>query len=173
MDPSDVQAIVVHCSAGASSASVEDIRRLHVEGRGWSDIGYHWLIDANGVVHAGRDEARVGAHAIGFNHRSIAVCLIGHYDEGRDLLTDAMWEALVDLCTSLARRYGVDSQDIVGHRETYDRRGERRLKTCPGTAVNMARLRGAVEQRLNPPPLDVSWTLTESECVPRSESVPE
>lgn len=49
-------------------------------GRGWSDIGYHNIIRRNGVLEHGRDLAIPGAHARGYNSKSIGICLIGGVD---------------------------------------------------------------------------------------------
>ena len=45
-----INKIIVHCSATreGQDISVDTIRKWHVEGRGWSDIGYHFYIDING-----------------------------------------------------------------------------------------------------------------------------
>ena len=58
--------IVIHCSATRANqhVTIEDIRHWHVVERGWSDIGYHWIIDRNGIIHKGRDSRLSGAHVI-------------------------------------------------------------------------------------------------------------
>ena len=45
-----INKFIVHCSATreGQDVTVETIRKWHVEGRGWSDIGYHFYIDING-----------------------------------------------------------------------------------------------------------------------------
>ena len=47
-----IKEIIVHCSATreGQDISVDTIRKWHVEGRGWSDIGYHFYIDINGEI---------------------------------------------------------------------------------------------------------------------------
>ena len=74
-----INKIIVHCSATreGQDVSVDTIRKWHVEGRGWSDIGYHFYIDINGKIHKGRDIARMGAHCKGQNRNSIGVCYCG------------------------------------------------------------------------------------------------
>ena len=79
-----VREIVVHCSAtrpewyqGLSlNAKRDEIRRWHLA-NGWSDIGYHWLIDRDGAILAGRAETVIGAHVSGRNNGTIGICLIG------------------------------------------------------------------------------------------------
>jgi N-acetylmuramoyl-L-alanine amidase len=74
-----IKEIIVHCSATreGQDISVDTIRKWHTEGRGWSDIGYHFYIDINGNIHKGRDIARMGAHCSGHNKHSIGICYCG------------------------------------------------------------------------------------------------
>ena len=50
-----IKKIIIHCSATreGQDISVDTIRDWHLK-RGWSDIGYHYVIDLNGVVRPGR-----------------------------------------------------------------------------------------------------------------------
>lgn len=80
-----VNEIIVHCSAtypswmekARTSEKVAEIRRWHMQDRGWSDIGYHWIIDRDGTIQAGRAETTIGAHVQGHNAGTIGVSLIG------------------------------------------------------------------------------------------------
>ena len=88
----DINQIIVHCSATPPSMIVgaDDIRKWH-KARGWSDIGYHYVIKRNGVTEKGRDITRVGAHAKGHNEDSLGVVLIGGIDEdGKYIGREAM-----------------------------------------------------------------------------------
>jgi len=73
-----IKEVIVHCSATPPrrDVNVDDIRRWH-KGRGWSDIGYHFVITRSGLVQNGRPIKFVGAHCKGRNRRSIGVCLVG------------------------------------------------------------------------------------------------
>ena len=75
----EIDLIVVHCSATPEGKhfSTETIRNWHVNGNGWSDIGYHWVVELDGKVRAGRPEQRVGAHVKGYNRSSIGICYVG------------------------------------------------------------------------------------------------
>lgn len=74
-----INEIILHCSATTEGrdVSTEEIRRWHVRSNGWSDIGYHFVIELDGEVKVGRPVARVGAHVKGRNRKSIGVCYVG------------------------------------------------------------------------------------------------
>jgi hypothetical protein len=80
-----VDEIVVHCSAtrpdwmvnASFAARVAEIRRWHMRDRGWRDIGYHWVIDRDGALAAGRPESAIGAGVIGHNAGVLHLCLLG------------------------------------------------------------------------------------------------
>ena len=74
-----INKLIVHCSATREGQNipVETIRKWHVEGRGWSDIGYHFYIDLEGNIFKGRDIAKMGAHCKGHNRNSIGICYCG------------------------------------------------------------------------------------------------
>ena len=71
-NPRNIKEIIVHCSATPEGEdfTVEQIRKMHLA-RGFSDIGYHYVIYRDGSIHKGRDEAKSGAHCTGHNTISI------------------------------------------------------------------------------------------------------
>ena len=77
-----ISKIIIHCSATRASQVVllEDIRRWHLE-RGFSDIGYHFIVHQNGWIDYGRPLSLPGAHCKGHNHDSIGICYIGGLDD--------------------------------------------------------------------------------------------
>ena len=84
-----INEIIIHCSDTQEGCDVTaaDIRRWHTTpkekgGRGWRDIGYHYVIRLDGTIEVGRTIERVGAHCIGrngedHNSHSIGICYIG------------------------------------------------------------------------------------------------
>ena len=81
---------VVHHTAGTNSYSraqsaaiVRGIEVYHVQGNGWNDIGYNFLVDRFGTIYEGRgggiDQNVIGAHAQGFNSGTVGVSMIGNY----------------------------------------------------------------------------------------------
>jgi hypothetical protein len=97
--------IIVHHSAGFTNYNdylwvVNYYWDLHVNTNGWSDIGYNWLVDPNGVVYEGRGSGNLGAHFSCLNGGTIGVCVIGNYMTNTvdpNALTSlkelALWEA--------------------------------------------------------------------------------
>lgn len=75
----NITEIILHCSATTPSMDIgaEEIRRWHVNGNGWSDIGYHGVIRRDGTLESGRPMDQIGAHAKGHNVNSIGICLVG------------------------------------------------------------------------------------------------
>ncbi len=107
----DINEIILHCSATPEGRhhDVEDIRRWHVDGRGWSDIGYHYLILLDGTVEAGRPVARQGAHCKGHNKDTIGICYVGGCDKSmkpKDTMNHGQEKAFLNLVEALRNVFG-------------------------------------------------------------------
>lgn len=80
--------LVVHHEGGGPSsntssdwaATVRSVWNYHVNGRGFWDIGYNYLIDPNGVIYEGRGNNVQGAHAGGANVGTMGICLLGDFE---------------------------------------------------------------------------------------------
>lgn len=119
-----INELICHCSATQEGKdfTVEDIRRWHTtpvpRGRGWSDIGYHYVIYRDGSIHIGRDVNLIGAHVTNHNSHSIGICYIGGLDENnkaKDTRTPQQKEAFIELLTALKKLY--PAATIHGHSE--------------------------------------------------------
>ena len=111
--------IVIHVSATREGQDfdVNDIRNWH-KNRGWSDVGYHYVIKLDGTIQAGRPEDQVGAHVSGHNSNSIGICLIGGLDawgKPKDTRTPAQTKSLIGLIRDLLERYR--GARVLGHRD--------------------------------------------------------
>lgn len=128
--------IIVHCSATRANwmhdapvtAKVAEIRRWHVQDRGWRDIGYHYVIDRDGAVALGRPLGQTGSHVKGRNTGTVGICLIGGhgssaYDDFSDNFTQAQDRALRAVIADLRRKYG--NLDVSSH-------SDYAAKACPG-----------------------------------------
>jgi len=114
-----IDKIIVHCSATPEGrdVSTDEIRQWHLD-RGWSDIGYHYVVELDGTVCDGRPVETSGAHAKGHNSDSIGVCYVGGVDEDgepKDTRTEEQKESLIELLTDLKEDHG--NPDIFGHRD--------------------------------------------------------
>jgi N-acetylmuramoyl-L-alanine amidase len=112
--------IVVHCTATPEGRahSVADIRQWHKQ-KGWSDIGYHWVVLLDGSVQPGRPEALAGAHVANHNSTTIGVVYVGGIDkatfQAKDTRTPTQKTALLKLLKDLKKRY--PAAIILGHRD--------------------------------------------------------
>lgn len=65
-------------------AILRSIYAYHVKSRGWSDIGYNFLVDRFGRIWEGRyggiDKPVVGAHTLNYNDYSFAMSAIGNFE---------------------------------------------------------------------------------------------
>jgi hypothetical protein len=139
-------------SCNQSASIVRGIEVYHVQGNGWDDIGYNFLVDACGQVFEGRYggimKNVVGAHSAGFNTGSVGVAVIGNFSKTAP--SKAAQDALVKLLAWRLDVGHVDPRAIVpfvsggnskfpagrtvnlravsGHRDTY-------LTSCPGSAA--------------------------------------
>mgnify|MGYP003536865489 CR=1 FL=1 len=123
----NINKVIVHCSATpeGKAFSVADIRRWHLQ-RGFSDIGYHFVVYLDGSVHVGRPLHKSGAHCIGQNKNSVGVCYIGGVaTDGKtpkDTRTDTQKASLVKLITELRQQF--PNASVHGHREFTCQRGK-------------------------------------------------
>lgn len=147
MRPQDIDAIVIHCSATREGVDVRasDIDKWHKE-RGWSMIGYNYVIDLDGTVEIGRPLSMSGAHCAdkgfsgkSYNLHSIGICYVGGLDKNghsKDTRTDAQKLSMHKLVMELIEKYPIT--DVLGHRDASpDKNGDgvitknEWVKTCP------------------------------------------
>lgn len=112
--------IIIHCADTPEGRDVraDEIRRWHKNERGWSDIGYHYVIDLDGTIEAGRDIETAGAHCTGHNAKSIGICYVGGCDaqmQPKDTRTEEQKASLLLLLKYLRQRY--PKARIYGHRD--------------------------------------------------------
>ncbi|QZY30011.1 FG-GAP-like repeat-containing protein [Nocardioides coralli] len=141
-----VKAGFVHHTVNANDYSRSDVPGMlrsiyayHTQSRGWSDIGYNFLVDKFGRIWEGRaggvKRPVIGAHTLGYNHESFAMSAIGNFDTAEP--TAAMLQAYGALFAWKLGLHGVDPRDsnqvvagdrfraINGHRDAGS-------TACPG-----------------------------------------
>lgn len=112
--------IILH-HAQAKTCSVEDIHQWHLK-KGWSGIGYHFLVRKDGTIYQGRPEDTIGAHAKGANHDSIGICAEG--DFMKEEMNPLQLNALIDLVSYIKNKDHLSS--IKRHKDIAS-------TDCPGT----------------------------------------
>lgn len=136
-------------SAGAAdtweecAAGVRAIQDFHINGRGWIDIGYNYLICQTGAVFQGREDGNdardvVAAHD-GFNEGSAGTAGLGFFHPPENQRpSDALLDGFVDLFAWIATRREIDPEGVdryagygrllrtvYGHRDV-------KATACPG-----------------------------------------
>lgn len=117
-----MEKLIIHCSATPNGRhhTAAEIHEWHID-RGWSGIGYHWVIRVDGVLESGRPEYWIGSHARGHNINSIGVCMIGI-----NSFNETQWKILANLIREKKTQYpGIK---VIGHNEVSE-------KECPGFDV--------------------------------------
>lgn len=116
--------LVVHCADTPPSwdGDIAEVRRWHVEERGWKDVGYHYFIRRNGDIERGRPWWAIGAGVEGWNHNSLHICMAGGRKEGEKFVEENNFtpEQFASLAWML--RYWLDQPstedaEIRGHRD--------------------------------------------------------
>lgn len=176
--PTNVTHLIVHHSAGQNTSTdfaavVRSYYILHTQTNGWTDIGYNWLIDKNGVLYQGRafdvngSIDVVGAHLGGGNTNTMGVCLIGDYTsiqpstqaitQLRNVLAWKAHERKIEVRSRQAHTLG-NLFTISGHRDGV-------ATECPGNAFypRLPEIRNRVHSYLNPPQLLSNKVMVKSE----------
>lgn len=116
----NIDKIIIHCSA-SEWGDVRIIDQWHKE-RGWSGIGYHFVVcngrknnmeyDAtyDGMIQSGRPTNKKGAHCKGHNEGSLGICLIGNKN-----FTLKQYLALHTLLDQLMVEHKLTPDDIYPH----------------------------------------------------------
>lgn len=111
--------IVLH-HAAASVCDAKTIHEWHLN-RGFSGIGYHFLVRKDGTIERGRAENLVGAHAAGNNSNSIGICFEGNFET--ETMGEAQKNAGKELVEYLKKKYSIST--VVRHKDLA-------ATACPG-----------------------------------------
>lgn len=141
-DPSKYRMAIHHTVTpttawGTYDGRLRSIQAYHMDTRGWCDIGYHFLISADGKVWEGRPIVRRGAHVGNHNTGNIGVSFVGCFHSsgcssfGESLQPpEEMVKGAAEIVGALAADYGISitSSTVKGHT---DHSGA--STTCPGS----------------------------------------
>lgn len=136
---------VLHHTAGSNAyanqaQAMQQIRndqRYHIQGRGWCDIGYNFIVDKWGNIYEGRANSStqpvIGVHAGGFNTATVGISMLGTYDGLPPVVTQESVARIV------AWRLGQYHRDPAGW-FTYHTLGGENSKYPAGVDVNLPAL---------------------------------
>lgn len=110
--------VVVHANVGTAEGTVSWFRNENVKG------SYHYLITLEGEIWQLVDESERAYHAgvssfdgyTDLNDLSIGVC-IESYERTESEVTEAQYEALLELIRNIKERYDIKTDYVRGHKE--------------------------------------------------------
>lgn len=123
----EITTAFVHCSYTPADMDIGkiEINQWHLQ-RGWSGIGYHFVIRRDGTLEIGRPIEKVGAHVKNHNSDSVGICMVGGKPDAN--FTMDQYKTLYSLREMLDTNLG--RLDWKGHRDAGDT-----TKTCPNFDV--------------------------------------
>lgn len=149
---SSLNRAIIHHTAGAgdyssnyetSKSKVRGVQNIHMDGNGWCDIGYHFLVSAGGHIFEGRSGSLSGlprgAHD-GNNGNSFGFNMLGYFhppynNAVTDDLRDSLYDVIAWRMPSSWSPYGSGSYNgnTVGYLD-----GHRKVKAtaCPGDGMH-------------------------------------
>jgi MYXO-CTERM domain-containing protein len=123
------------------SAEIRAAQSLHMDGRGYCDIGYHFLVSADGTVWEGRNASQLGAHTGSQNSNNLGISFVGCFHPtsdcnglGSTTPPQAMLDGAGAFIGTAARHYGINlvvGSTLLGHR---DNAGQ--STACPGNSLH-------------------------------------
>ena len=114
----DIKYIVIHCTATQPNTKKEAILSYWKNTLKWKTVGYHRLIDANGVIHELAKFEQITNGVKGFNSESIHFSYIGGIDESgrpKDTRTLKQKESLLYLVKQAKKQF--PNAIVQGHKD--------------------------------------------------------
>jgi hypothetical protein len=112
-------------------------QKYHID-RGWPDLAYHFLVDANGNVYQGRPVDAVGDTGTEYDPTShFLVCCEGDFNQQE--VTEAQLSRLIDMLAWAAEEFEASPETISGHRDWAE-------TSCPGDDLYSYIESGFIEQ---------------------------
>jgi N-acetyl-anhydromuramyl-L-alanine amidase AmpD len=133
-----INKVTIHITASSNDATPEQIREEHLN-KGWSDCGYHFLVDREGVIHPMRPESLTGAHVAGHNLGNIGISYISRGSDTEadgtfgKYMTEKQKEGLILITAQMCKKYKLRISNIWGHNDF-----DGVAKACPCFKVKKA-----------------------------------
>lgn len=110
---------------GSYVRQLRQIQSFHMDSRGYCDVGYHFLVTADGSRWEGRPISYLGAHVGGVNTGNVGISLVGCFHPsgcggmGGTTPPEAILNGAARIVRTVARHYGIaiDSTHVKGHRQ--------------------------------------------------------
>jgi len=115
------------------TAAMRAIQAYHMDVKGWSDIGYHYVVFqpygglTNARVFQGRETKWVPAAQAGHNTGTTAVCVFGNFDRDDGVKPETM-TAIVTLLKHVEKYHDGSLVTLGGHRDVVG-------TECPGDTL--------------------------------------
>lgn len=126
-----INELIWHCTATPEGRdyTVDDVRAWHKQ-RGWSDIGYHYLVYRDGTIVTGRPIGQIGSHVAGHNTGTVGCAYVGGLSAdgktAKDTRTPAQRRSMLWLTKELVKKHGI--KKVSGHNQYA-------AKACPSFDV--------------------------------------
>uniref|UniRef100_A0A8D3DNZ2 Peptidoglycan recognition protein 5 n=1 Tax=Scophthalmus maximus TaxID=52904 RepID=A0A8D3DNZ2_SCOMX len=136
--------VVIHHTALPSCGGLQEckdqifsIQRAHMTERGFSDVGYNFLVGADGTVFEGRGWGVVGAHSKGNNYDSLGIAFMGNFNNDTPS-KEAISSVRELLRSGVSQGFLCKAFTLFGHRDLG-------VTQCPGDHLYAAlpQLRGS------------------------------
>jgi hypothetical protein len=102
----------------ASLAEVRFIQDYHQNAKKWNDIGYHFLIDPQGIIFEGRPIGVIGAHVLNRNSGNVGISILGNYHPpSKDVFSAITQDSFVTVATYVKDTYSIQISSFFAHRE--------------------------------------------------------
>ncbi|XP_070570776.1 peptidoglycan-recognition protein SC2-like isoform X1 [Ptychodera flava] len=133
--PMPVPYVILHHTAGKRcftyencSAVMRGIQNFHMDVRKWWDIGYTFCVGEDGRVYEGRGWNVQGAHTIGYNNKSIGLCILGNF------VNVSPKQVALDTAQAFLK-YSVEMNKLTSDYILYGHRQAKNGTECPGDAL--------------------------------------
>lgn len=157
-NPKIIDSIIIHHSAFIQTTDLQTacqhIEQSHLN-RGYSAIGYHFLIGKNGDIAYGRPINYIGAHCKTFNTHSIGICLIGNFED--ETPTNEQYQSLVLLINHLRKYFINPYAKIYLHKNL-------NATLCPGKNFSVDKLNKILnreDKKMLESANDIIWELSQ------------
>jgi N-acetylmuramoyl-L-alanine amidase len=118
--------IILHCTATPQSTKIDSIKNYWKNVLGWKNVGYHYIIEANGNIVKLAEESQVTNGVQGYNSNAIHVSYIGGVDKNNKPLDNRTPEQINSM-VALLKGFRIKYPDVKfrGHNNFTNK------KACP------------------------------------------